>query len=261
MIVLAVTYYDPDGRLYPMMQTAVPLLTNLFDGFVVNASDVSYQPTLALFRAHGAIVNRRPNETPAQIGKYRREAVAQAVAMGADFVMLNDGDRAAHWVRHYADELAQAAQFMQQYDFTVLGRTARAFASHPVVQTETEKLANRLFATVSGHAWDVLAAGRGLSRRAAEAVVARSDDGTVGVDTSWPLLLIQLGGFSFGYLETEGLEFETADQFPEAVAAAGGTAAWKAQLDADPKHWLFRLQAAHIEIESMLPYCRNESGK
>lgn len=254
MIVLAVTYYDPNGRLYQAMETAVPLLTDLFDGFVVNASDVSYQPTLDLFRAHGARVNQRPNETPPQIGTYRREVVAQALEMGADFVMLNDGDRAAHWIRNYPDEMAQAAQTIQQADFTVLGRTSRAFAAHPDVQTETERLANRLFATLSGQQWDVLAAGRGLSRRAAAAVVAHSRDSTVGVDASWPLLLMQLGGFAFGYLETEGLEFETADQFADEIAAAGGEANWKAQLDADPKQWLFRLQAAHIEISSMLPY-------
>ena len=254
MIVLAVTYYDPDGRLYPMMQTAVPLLTDLFDGLAVNASHNSHRPTLDLFQVHGAVVQQRPDEKPAQIGKYRREVVSLAVEMGADFVMLNDGDRAAHWVHHYPDELVYAAQFIQQQDFTVLGRAPCAFASHPDAQTATEGLANRLFATVSGQSWDILAAGRGLSRRAAAAVAAYSQDGTVGVDASWPLLLMQIGGFSFGYLETEGLEYETADQFAAEIAAAGGEANWKAQIDADPEQWLFRLKMASVEIESMRPF-------
>ncbi|MEZ4620824.1 MAG: hypothetical protein R2867_35680 [Caldilineaceae bacterium] len=55
-------------------------------------------------------------------------------------------------------------------------------------------------------------------------------------------------------IETEGLEFETATQYPEAVAAAGGEGAWKTSLDRDPQRWAFRLNVARVEMESMVPY-------
>ncbi|MCP5101380.1 MAG: hypothetical protein GY943_38020 [Chloroflexi bacterium] len=257
MNVLTVTYHDPDGKLFELMETAVPILATLFDGMVVNASEFAFEPTLSVWKAHGAIIKRRPAGSDkgfAQLGQYRREAVQFALETGADFIMFNDGDRVAHWAMNYPDELKQTIQTIIQYDFTVLGRTERAFAAHPRVQTDTEELVNRQFGVVSGLPWDVTAAARGLSRRAATAIVDGNREDSVGVDAAWPLFLQAQGGYTLGYVETEGLEFETADQATADIAAAGSESAWKTQLDADPRRWIFRLNAARVEIEAMLSY-------
>ena len=113
-----------------------------------------------------------------------------------------------------------------------------------------------MFATVSGHAWDVTAATRGLSRRAAEAILAGCPDKEVSTDVSWPLFLEREGGFSLGYMATEGMEFETADRYSDEIAQAGGLARWLARLDAEPRHWAQRLDMARVEIEAMTPHAR-----
>jgi hypothetical protein len=69
--------------------------------------------------------------------------------------------------------LAQVARRVTEYDFTVLGRTPRAFDSHPRIQRDTESIVNHVFGLVSGQTWDVTAAARGLSRRAAEVRAAK----------------------------------------------------------------------------------------
>ncbi|MBN1138776.1 MAG: hypothetical protein JXM73_19485, partial [Anaerolineae bacterium] len=47
-----------------------------------------------------------------------------------------------------------------------------------------------------------------------------------------------------------GLEFETADRFGAEIEAAGGYAAWEAQMSADPGRWVFRLRVALLIAEA-----------
>lgn len=253
-IALAVTYHDPNGRLHQPIAHALPLWLRLFDGIAVDASDVSHPATLALLAQHSTEINVRPSTystTLPPLGLYRRTAVSHALALDTDYVLLCDADRAAHWANFYPDELTAVVNQLPQHDLTVIGRTPRAFASHPQAMVQTETIINRVFAQLSGHDWDVLTAARGLSRRAAEFVVAHSQDDTFGIDATWPLLLLKDGRFTHRYLATEGMEFETADAYPAEVAAAGGLANWLAQLDADPQQWVHRLEAARVEIAAM----------
>ncbi len=75
----------------------------------------------------------------------------------------------------------------------------------------------------------------------------------MSTDVSWPLFLERAGGFSLGYIATEGMEFETADRYGEEIAQAGGLAPWMARLDANPRNWAHRLDMARVEIEAMTP--------
>jgi hypothetical protein len=191
-----------------------------------------------------------------KLGQARRDAIALALRFNCRFLLHCDCDRALHWAERYPQELEQAAVRVTDYDFTVLGRTPRAFDSHPRIQRDTEAIVNHVFAAVSGHAWDVTAATRGLSRRAAETLLAGCPDEEVSTDVSWPLFLKRAGGFSLGYFATEGMEFETADRYGEEISQAGGLARWTAELDADPRNWAHRLDMARVEVEAMAPYTR-----
>ena len=257
-ITLATTYHDPRGVLYAQLARLLPTLATHFAAIAVDASPEMHGPTLALLRDHGAQINQQARPFSADgvphLGKARRDAVALALQQETPFVVYCDGDRILHWLDHYPTELATVLAALTHYDFTILGRTPRAFASHPRVQTETEAIINRLYTALSGREWDITAAARGLSQQAAQAIVSGCADDTIGVDASWPLFVAAHGGLQLGYIETEGLEFETAAQQPVAVAAAGGVEAWKATLDRDPQAWAFRLSVARVEVESMLPY-------
>jgi len=257
-ITLATTYHDPRGVLYEQLARLLPALTEHFAHIVVDASPELHPATLTLLRAHTAQLVQEarpfsPDGVP-HLGKARRNALALALQQDTPFVMYCDGDRILHWLDHYPAELATVLATLTAYDFTIMGRTPRAFASHPRVQTDTEAIINQLYTTLSGRNWDITAAGRGMSRAAAQALVAGCHDDTIGVDATWPLFIQAHGGLSMGYIETEGLEFETAAQQPVAVAAAGGVAAWKATLDRDPQAWAFRLNVARVEVEAMAPY-------
>jgi hypothetical protein len=256
-VVLAITHHDPPGRLYPQIEAALPALTALFEALVVHASPTTHPATLALLARAGAVVQQRTSEPAgglAGLGTTRRDTIALALEQGLPGIMFCDGDRALHWITAYPEELRAVVGRLLDHDFTVLGRTPRAFDTHPRMQRDTEAIVNHVFARVSGRAWDVTAAARGLSRRAARAILNGCPDETIGVDVAWPLFLQQRGGFRLAYEATEGLEFETPDRYGAEIAAAGGYQQWLAQLDGTPQHWAQRLHLAMLEVEAMLPY-------
>lgn len=253
-ITLACTHHDPEGRLRNQAERIAPVLQRIFYGIVVRATDRTPDDALLPLMQTGAHIHRAPSCGHLRLGRARREALRLGLEAGAHHVLFCDLDRALHWAEYYPAELASVAGLIPAYDFLILGRTPRAFDSHPRAQCDTEAIVNRVFAQVSGQEWDITAAARGISRRAATAILDACPDETIGTDVSWTLFLQRTGLYAIGAVETEGLEYETADRFPEEVAAAGGIDAWKARIDADPREWALRLEIARIEVEAAVAH-------
>jgi len=261
-VVLAATHHDPAGRLYEQSARALPVLTGIFGGLTIYATPETQQRSLALLADYGALIGREPPGQPSglqTLGRGRRGALALGLELGAPAILFCDFDRALHWAECYPAELSQVARCAAAYDLTVLGRTRRAFESHPRIQRDTEAIVNQVFATVSGRDWDVTAAARALTRRAAEAILRGCPDETIGTDVAWPLFAAR-AGLTLDYIATEGLEFETADRHAGEIAAAGGLERWMAQLDTDPRRWVERLEIARIEVAAALPYLDGQSA-
>ena len=257
--VLAATHHDPEGRLYDQTVRVLPLLARLFSRLAIQATHSSQQRSLDMLAGAGALMQQEQGHQSSsltQLGGARRDALEFALRADAPAILFCDFDRVLHWAECYPDELAQVVMRVTEHDFTVLGRSERAFASHPRIQRDTESIVNTVYASVSGNAWDVTAAARGISRRAAAAILAGCHEQSVGTDVAWPLFLQRRTGFTIGYCVTEGLEFETADRYGDQVAAAGGLEAWKAQLDADPQRWVERLDVARVEVAAAAPYLK-----
>jgi hypothetical protein len=255
--VLAATHHDPEGRLYDQAARVLPQLTRIFSGIAIQATHASQPRSLDLLAGAGALVQQEQTAQSSsliRLGHARRSVLECALRLDARVILFCDFDRVLHWAECYPVELAGVAVDLATHDFTVLGRTTRAFESHPRVQRDTEAIANTVYASVSGNAWDVTAAARGISRRAAQAILDGCHEPSVGTDLAWPLFLQRRGSFTIGYRATEGLEFETADRYADQVAAASGLEAWKNQLDADPQRWIERLDVARVEVAAALPY-------
>lgn len=253
-VVLATTVHDADDRLADQAARVLPVLSQRFAGIAAQVTHATTGRTLRLLQQAGAHIRQEWPERFAgyvRLGRPRRDAVELALQLDRPCVLFCDFDRSLHWAECHGDELAALVAELPAHDCTVLGRTARAFASHPRVQRDTEAIINSVFAQVSGLPWDVTAAARGLSRRAAAALLAGCPDESIGTDASWPLFLQRAGGYTLAFRATEGLEFETADRYPDEVAAAGGLAAWLARIDADPRNWAQRLEMARITVEAM----------
>ena len=258
-VALVATVHEPDGRLMPMARAHLPALTTHYASVIAYCSGSTHGTILSLLREQGASVHvdDRPSAGIEGIGEVRRRSLRAGLVAGTSHLHICDLDRALHWVAHYPEELQAVIADIADYDLLVLGRTPRAWATHPAYQAETEPLFNKVFALVTGLEWDVGAGSRGFSRRAAGLLLAHSREQTVGIDAEWPLLLIGQDHLRVGHRPCEGLEFETADRFGPEIEAAGGYEAWKAQMSADPARWAFRLKVALLIAEASVRYGRS----
>ncbi|MBZ0303997.1 MAG: hypothetical protein K8J31_29935 [Anaerolineae bacterium] len=257
MTALAILYHDPEGQLRERITRTLPVLTSIFDSIAICASPQANPEALSLWESAGARIEieSRGDDLPIyRLGAARRTAVTLALESGAAHVLYCDGDRVLHWADHYPDELRQVAARILAADFTVLGRTARAFASHPGVQRDTERIINTVFRRVTGLDWDMGSGARGLSRRAIEALNAHCTDETISVDVTWPLCLRKQAGLTLGYVLAEGLEFETGDGYGHEQVAAADYAHWLDALDDDPRRWAYRLKVAQLQVEKISEY-------
>jgi hypothetical protein len=254
-VALALIQHDPRGLLFDQTARVLPRLQSVFSDIAVYANIATAPHSLEYLTQHGVRVTAEAVEEGfGYIGKFRRAAVELALQGPCPFIIYCDFDRILHWTEYHPEELWRVTQSITQVDFTILGRTPRAFATHPRIQRDTEAIINHVFERVSDRAWDTGAGARGLSRRAAEAIVTGCLDDAISNDVTWPLCLRQRGDYSLGYLETEGLEFETPDRFQAEVARAGGVTQWSEQLDDDVQHWAMRLELARIEVAAMIPF-------
>ena len=251
-VALAMTVHDPDGRLYDLTAAHQPALNALYAGVVAVYSPATDPATVSLLREQGVAVWPQAQSAAdiGHLGQVRLATLAAGLAL-ADHCQLGDHDRMLHWIMAYPHELARVVGEVAAHDFLVLGRTDRAFATHPPAQQETERLATHAYYLATGRAWDITAGSRGASRRAGEALRRYSCEPSVANDGEWPLLIGRLPDLRLGYLATEGLEFETADRYAAEIAALGGREAWmRAHYDTLPS-WSFRLDMACRTVEAI----------
>ncbi len=258
-VTLAVTVHQTDERLAGLAQAQLPELLTRYAALTALCSQGTHPTIVDLLRRQGALVETDDSEPSGihRIGDVRRKTIELGLRPGTTHLQMCDFDRAIHWVAHYPQELEAVIADLCDYDLLVLGRTARAWTTHPPTQTETEPLFNRVFALVSGLAWDVGAGSRGLSRRATETLLEISQELTVGIDAEWPLLLLGRDEFLVGHRQCEGLEFETADRFGPEIEAAGSYQAWELGTSSDPRQWIFRLRVALMIAEAAVRYGSN----
>ena len=255
-LALTVTVHQPDERLAGMIEAHLPALTARYAVLTANCSRETHPTVIDLLRSNGGVVRVQSERARGihTIGQVRRDTIRLGLSAGTPHMQMCDFDRAIHWVAHYPDELDAVIADIPNYDCLVLGRTERAWATHPPYQAETELLFNRVFALVTGLPWDVGAGSRGLSRRAVERLLKISQEPTVGTDAEWPLLLLNQDGFRVGHRPCEGLEFETADRFGPEIEAAGGYEAWEAEISADPELWVYRAELALMIARAVVRY-------
>lgn len=217
-VALISTFHDPESIYVPFIEKHAKLLSKLYAKIEIIATPLSSARSIQTLEAHGFGLHLKGSK---EIGTSRREAI-QAGLVHPEIKHFHycDFDRILFWLMHEAEELGQViSQLIPQADYTALGRTDVAFATHPAIQIETEKISNGVFSQVVGREMDVTAGSCGMSRKAAELIFAHSTEPTNATDTEWPML-IQFrsnGQLSLGYFAAEGLAFETPTFHGEAV--------------------------------------------
>lgn len=248
MVALVSTVHDPSGRMVETAHRLFARVRGLYEAVAIVPTPAT-SPHL-LNALDGAVVSPL-EESAGAIGVGRRRALQLGLEAGANHIHYCDFDRLLHWIGRYPQELAGILQEIQRHEYLIIGRTSRAFGSHPRVQRDTEAITNHAFSLWFGAPVDVAAGSCGVSRPAAQLLLQRSTAPTNATDAEWPALVQVSWPGSVGYAETEGLEFETSDYFPEEVAAAGSVERWLEERSKPLDAWIARTRLTLQSLEAL----------
>jgi hypothetical protein len=248
---LVSTVHDPGGKLMSALAARRSALA-WYDAVYVSVTDQTDPSLCDVLRAAGVTVEARP---AGQAGVGRTHCLAMGVARGHDAYLYCDFDRWLHWVARFPEELSglpsRIARRRPRPWYVAIGRTARAFATHPEVQRVAEGATIRALELAIGRRIDATAGACWIAPPAARIIVEQSRETTMGTDLEWPALVWRVDPRRLGAVRVEGLEFESAAFAGEAIAAAGSEAAWIASVYQRPAMWQARLQLAADSIEAL----------
>ena len=179
------------------------------------------------------------------IGLHRRRCLELGLThTRCERFLYADPDHILRWVERRPEELDRVLEQVGRNDCLVIGRSGASFSAAPERLQATETIINQIFKLTTGHAWDVMMAARGLTRRAAELIVAESTEDTLGNDVAWPLLVRQ-HGLTLGFMEATGLTYETNTVYARNILD---------NLDTDPAAWMLRVYTANQHVDAMRPF-------
>jgi hypothetical protein len=250
--VLAATVHDPEARFLPWIAEIGCSLARYAKVFIA-ATETTDPRTHSALAALDIDVDKVP---AGSIGDARRNALRRAVGHSTNAILMCDFDRYLHWATHFPEELADLPDRIDELQpqpwYVSLGRSPRAFATHPRVQQVAEAATNDALGIAVGFPIDAVGGACWLSREGAAIILARSIESTAATDLEWPALVHREDPTRVAFLATEGLEFETATFYPQEVAAMGGRDAWIETVYERPEVWAQRLRLAADSVHALV---------
>jgi hypothetical protein len=248
--IVASTVHDPEFRLKTHLDEAMPLIKDLFvEQYICYTSPTSDELVQYLKREG---FNATESETMKQIDTYTQvisNAVDQINNPALDFIFYIDFDRLIHWVLHFPKELKDVFLNFKGYDFLHIGRSKRAFATHPPTQQKTEYITNKIGSKAIGFSEirDIISVCFIINKRLAEKIINMDHITTMGFYGTWPLVFWQWAETK-EYIEVGGLEWETPDKYETEINDMGYDK-WLSQ---------FQSQEEWIKRTEMLEDCLSE---
>ena len=171
----------------------------------------------------------------------RFKALQGALQYPGSHVQYADFDRLLRWVETEPVEWQKIVSMILEVDCLIIGRSDKAYQTHPQALIRTEAISNQVISHFLGMEVDVSAGSKGFSREAAEYIVANCEPGhALGTDAEWPIILKQ-AGFQLSYITADGLDWESADRYRDKAADQLSQREAAKNYDADPENWAKRV--------------------
>jgi hypothetical protein len=185
-------------------------------------------------------------------------ALKKALDTDATHLHYADLDRLVRWIETQPAEWRHTVGLIQDYDCVVIGRTEKAWDTHPQAIRRTEKISNQVFSHLLEKPLDMSAGSKGFSCATAAFIMANSQPSrALGTDAEW-IVLVHRGGYHIESILVDGLDWESADRYQD-QAASTETQRYTAQAyDAQTENWDMRVQVALEIVESGLDALKRE---
>ncbi|WP_160673199.1 hypothetical protein [Clostridium sp. C8-1-8] len=202
-VALLTVIHDPKGKNIDLCRKLVHKLDNLYSEKYVTISDETCPLYISLLEHDGFNVKRIKKNGAADA---RRRVVEFGLEGDDEFYHYCDFDRLLTWISGYKDELKAVVSEIPKTGYLILGRTDRAFFTHPLEWIETEKISNKIFSLEFGQEVDITAGSCGFSRISAEYINKYSKDKMT--DGEWPMIVHRIAKLKVSYRTVEGLEYK-----------------------------------------------------
>jgi hypothetical protein len=246
-VTLVSTLHDSVGWSIVPIKEQAKFLGGLYDRRLVVVTKMTSPNVVDALEGSGwVLVSPKSNIGVDYISDSRRRVLRAGLDGSTSHFHIVDMDRVLHWAANYPGELSETVAHIPERNFTIFGRTPRAFLTHPRNQIETEAIANKVFSLIYGKDVDITAASRGISSKAAEVILRYSKGRFFDSDSEWPTILLCKSSLKIDYTEVEGLEWETRLKREEMTLPDGRRVDLKDYYEQNPESWVYRVMLAHM---------------
>ncbi|MCG1020353.1 hypothetical protein [Sutcliffiella horikoshii] len=234
--------HDPNGRYIDLFIKHLTYITKLYGEIYLT---ISNQSSKAWKRALKVDPQINFKTIPKQGAAHaRREAVTFGLSGKCEYFHYIDLDRLLTWCERYPEELRGIVSKIPGRPYTILGRTERAFLTHPEDWVETERITNKICSLELKKEVDITAGSSAFSRECAKRIAIKSKSDMT--DAEWPMIVYRIMKQPIHYLEVEGLEYwEEANSMTRKVS--------------EGEKWVGRLKLALIISESAITTGKGEA--
>lgn len=251
ILTLAVTW-NPRGE-FLRFKRSLPLLYKNYDFIAISfPPEVDSSVVDLITSGENSTLERVLVVVNREWSSGRYSALKLSLATSADHIQYADMDRLLRWVETYPDEWQSTINSVRNCDCLIIGRTQKAYDTHPLSIRETETISNQVVSFLVHREMDVSAGSKGFSRVAAQYLVDHCAPGhALGTDAEWPIILFR-AGFNIQYSMVDGLTWETADRYQDYAADAFAQRKAAIEYDADPNNWEYRVNVAEEIVRTAL---------
>ncbi len=255
--ILASTLNDPNKRLENLIKKVFPKIHNLFIQKIICYTPETNKKIIDLLETNDFKLISSPSMR--QIDTYK-EALKNSIDIIQnpirERIFYSDLDRFLHWFDNYPNELKQLFLKYENQEYYHIGRTKRAFASHPPTQTYTEGIVNKIASKILDFSGikDIISVCYIINKRLAEKILTIEHVTKTGFYGTWPILFWKWAR-SADYIEVEGLEWETADQYENEIKSLGYQQ-WLLEFQSQ-EEWIKRvnlLEDCLIELSQLIKF-------
>lgn len=199
---LICTVHDPKGKQVKNVEGLYEKIKDIYRDFYITLSEETSSDLYRKLKENNFNIRVIPKMGAAHA---RRQVLRFGLEGDNEYFHYCDFDRFLTWANEHLDELDSVAGEVVNKDYLVIGRSEKAFNSHPKEWKETEMITNKIFSLELGIDADVTAGSCGFSRKCGELILKNSKEKMT--DAEWPMIAYRMGNMNVGYKAYDGLKF------------------------------------------------------
>ncbi|MFX1557221.1 MAG: hypothetical protein ACFFC9_08200 [Promethearchaeota archaeon] len=256
-LLLCSTFHDPEFRLKNLLNNIISIIKKSFLKAIICLTPTTSEEVYKFLSREGFKILIEPSMR--NVDTYRKaikETLNKIEEPQTEKIFYIDFDRLIHWIDVYPNEFIDLINNTIDVDYLHIGRTLRAFETHPLTQKKTEVIVNEIGSKILGFTKtiDIISVCYIFTKELAEKLIEVKNETTSGFYCTWPLLFWNWATKK-KYIEVEGLEWETPDRFKVEIADLGYKE-WVKQFQS-PIEWEKRVTYLHeglLESSNLLKY-------